>query len=401
MVSRTQYTWYMLGVTTFVIPIGIQTVLFPWLVVSALQESAVWLGIAQMSVQLPGLFLILLGGLLADSIDPRRILIVIHLLACLPAFVLAGMLFNGHLSYGVLIVYALAMGTVTAFVQPARDGMLNRIANGQLQKAVTIAMGLTFGAQIIGFFAAGFAETTGPEFLLICQGSILLFGAYAATKLHPVAPSRRKSRNPLSEIGNGLRIVFKSERMRSVVILLTFMSMFFGGAFMVLNPIIVRDIYQGGAVEISLSFAVFMGGTIATTVTLLAIGGLQNQGRGLLVAIALGGVALGISALHLPFKGYLMSLFFWGICGGVAMNMGRTIMQESAPEEYRSRVMSVFSLANMGGMPIGAILMGYCAVWSGPLNSLLIAVAGVWLATIYVALSSNLASNESLVLSKS
>ncbi|MDP4911784.1 MAG: hypothetical protein NWR09_07835, partial [Pseudomonadales bacterium] len=95
-------------------------------------------------------------------------------------------------------------------------------------------------------------------------------------------------------------------------------------------------------------------------------------------------------AFSLPFGGYLLGLFIFGMSGGVAMSMGRTIMQEAAPEALRARVMSVFSLANMGGLPLGAVALGYCAAAFGPLNCLLIAVAGVWLTALVVLWRSNL-----------
>ena len=94
----------MAGITSFVIPMGIQTVLFPWLIVVELQETAERLGLAQMSSQLPGLCLILVGGLLADRLDARKILMAIHCLACLPALGLAMMLYHGQLTFGVMIL---------------------------------------------------------------------------------------------------------------------------------------------------------------------------------------------------------------------------------------------------------------------------------------------------------
>ena len=385
----------MVGVITFVIPMGIQTVLFPWLIAVELAKSAERLGFAQMSTQLPGLCLILFGGVLADRIDPRKILIAVHCIAALPALALVLLLSAGQLSYAVMICYAILMGTVTAFAQPARDGMLNRIADGALQRAVIIIMGLTFGAQIFGIMAAGMAGDIGPIPLLIGQSTIFLTGAFAAFKLWPAnSPNSPQDSHPVADIKDGLSVVFRSERMRSVMILLTFMSMFFGGTFMVLNPIIVRDVYQGSAFEISLSFAVFMCGTIAMTVILVSIGGLKNQGRGLLLALCFGGLILSIAAIGLPFWGYLLILFLWGISGGVGLSMGRTIMQEEAPESHRARVMSVFSLANLGGMPIGAVLLGYCASGLGPLNSLFVAVAGIWIASLLVFLTTNLAISE-------
>ena len=122
---RQQYQWYMAGIVTFVIPMGVHTVLFPWLIVVQLQESVERLGLAQMATQLPGLVLILFGGLLADRIDARKILITVHLLASLPAFVLAFMLSTKSISFESLIIYGLFMGSMSAFAQPARDGMLN------------------------------------------------------------------------------------------------------------------------------------------------------------------------------------------------------------------------------------------------------------------------------------
>jgi len=390
----------MAGVTSFVIPMGIQTILFPWLVAVQLHESVDRLGIAQMSTQLPGLFLILFGGLLADRIDQRTILIVAHIIAALPAAGLAIILYLDLLSYGVLIGYALLMGTVGAFIQPARDGMLNRVAGDQLQRTVTVTMGLTFGAQIIGFAAASFADTVGAVSLLMLHSLIILSGALISLMLKPAPPppQDKESGTRLSQIKSGLELVIRSPRMGPALVTMISMSLFFGGCFVVLNPIIVRDIYHGSASDIALSFGAFMVGTIATTILLVGLGGVSKQGGALMLAIFAGGICLLVAATGLPFFGYLIALFFWGMCGGVAMSMGRTIMQESAPPEYRARVMSVFSLGSVGGMPIGAVLMGFCAASIGPLMTLPIAVAGIWTVLAVLWWKSDLVDLEPVVL---
>jgi MFS family permease len=200
----------------------------------------------------------------------------------------------------------------------------------------------------------------------------------------------------LDQIKGGLKIVIKSSRMAPTLVMMMAMSFFYGGSFVVLNPIIVRDVYGGGAAEISMSFAAFMVGTIFTMVLLVAAGGIHRQGRAMMLAIFIGGIALLVAASGLPFYGYLCILSCWGICGGVAMTMGRTIMQESAPAEFRARVISVFSLANLGGMPLGALLMGYCATVIGPLMTLVIAVVGIWIVLAMLWLKSDLALVEPL-----
>ena len=76
-----------------------------------------------------------------------------------------------------------------------------------------------------------------------------------------------------------------------------------------------------------MSFAAFVVGTIVTTVLLVAAGGIHKQGRAMMLAIFIGGISLLVAASGLPFYGYLCVLSFWGICGGVAMTMGRTVMR--------------------------------------------------------------------------
>ncbi|MBQ63269.1 MAG: hypothetical protein CMQ19_14530 [Gammaproteobacteria bacterium] len=396
--SRTQYVWYMTGLTSFVIPMGIQAVLFPWLVVVQLQESASRLGMAQMATQLPGLFLILFGGLLADRIDQRKILISCHIVAAAPAAGLALAVYYGHLSYPVLIIYALVMGTVGPFMQPARDGMLNRIAGDELQRTVTITMGLTFGAQIFGYAAASFADRIGAVTILALQSAIVLSGAFICLKLMPSRPLAHDSagKSRITQIKSGLRLVLGSNRMLPALIMIAVTSFFYGGSFFVLNPLIVRDIYGGSAVDISLCYGMFMCGTIVSTILLVTSGGLHLQGKGMLLAVFFGGFCLLLAALKLSFYGYLAALFIWGMCGGVSLSMGRTIMQESAPRDHLARVMSIFSLGNIGAMPLGTFTMGFCAAQIGSLASLIVAVAGVWLVATIVWVKTDLATLEPL-----
>lgn len=386
-----QYRWYMAGVASFVIPMGIQTILFPWLIVVELQQGPERLGIAQMSTQIPGLLLILLGGLLADRVDRRSILIWMHVLAGVPSAALAFAIWTGSLSYSLMIAYALFIGTVGAFVQPARDGMLNQIADGQLQRTVTITMGLTFGAQIFGFIAASFADQIGAPPLLLAHSAIMLVGAFFASRLHrkqTVAYSGGAS--GLQQIKEGVAIVLASTTMRPSLILIITMSFFYGGSFMVINPLVVRDVYFGSAAEIAMSFACFMLGTIGSTVILVSVGGIKRKGLGLMLALFLGGFGWLIASFDLPFTGYLAMLFLWGMGGGVAMSMSRTIMQESAPEAYRARVLSLFSLGNLGGMPLGALFLGFVAGAYGPLLAIRVAVGGVWLMVLLVWIFTNL-----------
>lgn len=369
---------------------GIQTVLFPWLITIELGLGASELGVGQMALQIPGLFLILIGGFLADRFSAKKMLMSLHLVAALPPVALAILISLGHLSYWWMLLFALVTGTVNAFAQPARDKLLSSVAGTEIQKTVTIVMGLTFGAQVIGYGAASFTDVVGPEVLLVMMTVLLASGFFTAAQL-PEAHSLASAPTNMGEaIKDGLRVVWYSESMRASAILLASISLFYGGTFMVLNPMMVRDVYSGGAPEIALSFAMFMSGTILATVGMVVRGGMRNTGLALMWGVALGGVMLLIASLGLAWPGYLATIFAWGCCGGVAMSMGRTIMQELAPETHRARVMSVLSLANVGFLPFGAAMMGFSADFIGILPSFLLATAGGWASVLYIYLRTNL-----------
>ena len=75
--------WYLASSSCFIVPNGIQQVLYPWLVAVFLMESAERVGFAQMATSLPSLLLILFGGVLGDRYDQRRILLTVHVAAAI------------------------------------------------------------------------------------------------------------------------------------------------------------------------------------------------------------------------------------------------------------------------------------------------------------------------------
>ena len=402
--SPSKFSWYLAGVVGQFLPWGINSVLFTWMIAVYLEEGGVRLGIAQMCIQLPGLVFILFGGLLADKVDRRTILIVFQFLAALPVFTLALLIEISSLSYLMLIVFGVGVGSFNAFIQPARDSVLNQVSGPNIQQAVTITMGLSFFAQIVGFGFAGQADTAGPAPLLLIQGTVLLFGALVALKLPSSMPKRtslaeyggKDSKSVFGDISDGLSLIFHSPRMLPVMILMFSVGVFYMGAFSVLNPLAVRDVYGGAAFDIALSFMCFMVGTIIVTIILVATGGIRRQGLGLMIALVAGGVCLILTNLRLPFYGYLFCIGLWGMCGGVAMSLGRAIVQESAPENYRARALSIYSLGTLGGAPIGAVSMGYFASVMDPLLGFFVAAAGVFFTVVVVSIMTSLSTVDRL-----
>ncbi len=383
--------WYLTSTSSFLIPAGIQMVLFPWLVAVLLHEPAQRVGIAQMAGALPALFLILFGGVIGDRFEQRRILIALHLFGAVPPLALALLIANDHLSYGLLIGYALIGSVVGAFSQPARDALLSRVAGDRIQRTVTIVMGTQFGVQILGIGLASLADRLGAVPLILVQTTIMALGAFAVSRIRVerfVQPTVRK--HALKEIREGLVLVFGSERLLPVMLLTFAIGVFFAGAFTVLIPLTIRDVYHGGAQQIGFAYILNMVGTVVVTLLLLARGGVARPGRAVILALGSGSLMFLPVVFGVPIGVFYLLIFLWGAGGGITMSMSRSIVQEAAPMSHRARIMSVYSLGMMGGMPVGSLLMGYVISVFGPLNAALVPVIGMAVVVVWVGVRTNL-----------
>ena len=374
-------------VAAWFVPHGLQLVLFPWLLAVYLHLPPDLVGIGQSALQLPGLFLALLAGSLADRWDTRRLIIRLHLLAMVPPICLAAVIWSGHFSFPVLLGYALVMGSILSFVNPTRDAMLAMVARGNLQRVVTGTTGVQFGVQILGYGIAMLAGVTGPAPLLLVQGVLVSAGALLARRL-PARPLRPANDSPSSlvhEVVDGLRLALSSPSIAPVLVLSFCGSLLYLGSFFVLIPVLIRDLYQGGAREIGLTNIAFMVGTILMTLIMLRAGGIRRRGRAYMLANLWGaGLALLVISFGVPFSAMVFMLGVWGAAAGVGMSMSRTILQEHTPESHRARIFSIYQLCFMAGGPAGSLIMGYLVKYFGPLQAALVPPLGMFLVVLTV-----------------
>lgn len=144
-----------------------------------------------------------------------------------------------------------------------------------------------------------------------------------------------------------------------------------------LIPLAVRDLFAGSAQDISAAYIAFGIGTLISIVALTRRGGVAGTGRALVSALLAGCAALGGLLLAPPQAAFYGCIFCWGLCGGVAMSMSRTILQERAPASHQSRVMAALSLTTVGGGPIGALITGLVVAAVGVRRATLMPVLGV------------------------
>jgi MFS family permease len=221
---------------------------------------------------------------------------------------------------------------------------------------------VSFLGQAVGNLLVGAATWLGAPVTVGLQSLIALAGAGPGWKL-PRVPSRTPAepKHPLREIRDGLRIVFRSERLRPLTLLISLNGIFFIGPYFVLVPIQLRDTYGGGVLELALMMMMFPLGTITASTALLWLGHIPHRGRFHMAGQAIGALCLIVIGSVPPLPVVLLMSFCWGLGGGLFLNLGRTLFLEATPQSHRGRCLSVYMLALLGMAPIGTQLSG----WTG------------------------------------
>jgi MFS family permease len=364
---RSLFPLYLLGLASWFVPLGIQMVLFSWLAAIVLRMDAFAVGIAQMALMAPSILFLPLGGLVADRGNARRLLMRYHLFYALPPLVLAGVLMSGGLSYPLLIAYGLAAGSIGAFAVPTRDALLPWVAKANLPRAVALATALQFGGQLLGIACASQADRLGAVPLLCTQAALVLLGALAVWRL-PDPPTHPPTEHPSfwRSIADGVAEAARSEQMWPVMLINFGAGLFFVGPFVAVLPLLVRDVYSGGAAELAYVNLAFWAGTIVASIALAGLARhLTRRGRLVVSAVSVGAAILFGMALQPPFWVLNVLCFAWGLGAGITLTQSRTVLQIVAPPTHRARVMALFQLGFGGGGPIGALLAGAIAAVLG------------------------------------
>jgi MFS family permease len=366
---RGPFARYLGGLSSWFIAQGIQTVLFPWLAAVVLGQPPAMVGLAQMALTAPSILLMLYAGAVADRGDARAILLRVQIAAALPPLGLAALIYAGGLSFELLLAYGVVMGALQAFAVPARDSILPQVVSGPLARAVALATSLQFASQMVGIVAATFADTIGAVILLCLQAVVVALGALIVQAVHvpPVAHAGVPSSGRLQAMLAGLRAARRDQRIWPVLCLMLAIGVFYGGTFVVVIPIAVRDVYGRSADGIGLTNFAFWIGTIATSFAAAGLAArIRRPGIAVLCAATYGVCVLVLLGTLPRWPLMLVACFAWGLGAGVTMTQGRTIVQTLAPPDMRGRMLALYQLGFLGGTPIGALLMGSITQVVGP-----------------------------------
>lgn len=334
---------------------GVQLVLLPWLAVGVLGAEAQQLGWVQASVLLPSLVFVLLGGVLADRYPSTRYLAVLYCLLFCGHVFLAYIAHTQQLNLTLLLLYGIFIGSVMAFIQPLRERLVASLKQHSLQRSVTLVNFFQYGFQAAGVLLAGQIDRLGLLPVIAVQLVALMFAAAMCNSLSSLSLPHRQ----LAAWTDGLRATWGNAITRSLIVLVAFNGFMHIGVFVVVLPLLVRDVYQLSADYYSWLQLSFVAGTLISTIVLLRREETDRPGRGLLFCLLYASLLLLAMAAGPTLSGIFMMVFIWGAITGVSSSLGRGLMQHQANEELRGRMVSIYQLALFGSAPLGALAAGY------------------------------------------
>jgi len=354
---------YLGGVGASSLAQGLQIVLFPWLLVGVLGESAVRVGYAQMVLMMPQLLFILIGGVVSDNRHLGRHLFRLYMFYSVPCLLLLLAVWLEYLSFGLMLLFGFCFGTVTAFIQPARESLLSQVADKQLQQAVARASLIQFSAQSVGIILAGYMDSLGLLILIFLQILLLLSSGWLLRQCLPVEPYEpleRRHGSTWKDMMSGLAVVRRDTRLLQLMMVVAATGFLGFGLYLVAMPILTREVYHQGVAFFAWIQFSFMFGVILSNIYIIRfVGRFTQPGRVLLLSLLIRGCFLIAIAMH-PSPWLLFVLVaLWGAASGVAMMIGRSMTHEASPQPYRARVVSVYQLALFGAAPIGAWVSGH------------------------------------------
>lgn len=384
--------WYLAGMCPYFCAIGIQNVVMTWLLTQVLHESPSRVGLAQMLTMLPMLTIILLGGVVADRRELRKLLITLQTAMALLPLTLSGLIWAGFLSYTALVLVSVGIGILGAFVVPARDAMLSVVDDGEIHRTVTAMTGLQFTSQIAGLLLGGGADwlaahlgagpldPLGAAVLLLLQGALVIAAALTSTGLQVTGKSSTDADErpgAIRGILQGFAAARDSDVIRPVLVLLFLVGALFTSIFLVQLPLLVREVYHGGSITLATLSICFMGGASLAALILRRIPPVRRQGRAIMCACGVNGIVMAVVSTAPPLPLLLLLAVIWGICGSFTIMISRTLVQAAAPEALRGRILSIYQLSFAGGAPFGSYAIGLIIGWLGVAQAALVPAIGM------------------------
>jgi len=333
-----------------------------WLVYD-LTKNPFYLGLDLFLGQLPIMLFSLFGGVFADRMDRRKMLLYSQYIQMTCAFVLAG-LFVTHTLKGmafiaVILSLSFIVGCGQSFGGPAYSALLPALVKGEDLSNAIAMNSIQFNlARVLGPALGGLAYTTlGATWCFTLNGIsyIAVIFSLFMIQVKFVPPTSRES--ILKSMGEGIRFIRQREGLGPLVVL-AFFTTLLGFSITGFLPVIVQTIFHRGPETYQVLLVSSGAGSITGGLIVAAMERLKGQGHvALLALLALGAVTVGFAFSRLlPLSCAL--IFVAGAAIMASASLMLSLVQVIVSDQMRGRVMSVYNLAFRAGIPLGSLALG-------------------------------------------
>jgi MFS family permease len=338
-----------------------QNVAQGWLVLQ-LTNSAFWLGVVGFAASVPILLFALIGGVIADHVNKRKLLMVTQSAMMIFAFIMAALAYFKVITVHEIILLALGTGIAMSLNTPSyqalmpqlipREDLTNAIAINSAQFNMSRVLGPTLGG-----FAMALVGVAGNFFL---NGLSFLAVLLALTRINYVEPTVHQEGRLWEKMKQGFAYVFQHAAMSSLVLLVAIGS-FLAIPYLTFVPYFARDVLGSDESGLGILMACSGAGAFLGAINIAYLTLIRR--RGFFVVRASAGLFVSIIAFTFSRNFYLSGFFLTlaGYCMIISVATINSSLQHLAENQMRGRVMSIYSTAFLGLPPIGCLIAGSLA----------------------------------------
>ena len=341
-------------------------------------HSSAYLGYVGFAYGVPSWLFMLYGGVVADRVSKRKLLIITQSIMMVLAFILAALVFTGTVQAWHILVLAFGLGSANAFDAPARQAFVSEMVDREdLTNAVALNATMFNTALIVGPAIAGIIYAAfGPGWCFAVNGISFIAVIIALASMHLLPPSKTvQNRSALSALKEGINYVRHQPIILALMGLVATTSLF-GMSLGTLLPAWSVKILHGNAATNGLLFSARGAGSLFGALTIATFGGSHVRGKFITAGSITFPIFIALFALTYWLPLSLVFMVLLGIGMIFVVNLSNATIQSIVPDSLRGRVMGVYTTIFLGSMPLGALLLGTIAEHAGEAEAALLS-AGV------------------------
>jgi MFS family permease len=371
------YRLFFAGQVVSLVGTWMQNIALAWYVVE-LTHSAVAVGILAFCRFAPFTVFGLVSGVVADRFDNRRLVMLTQTASMVVALGLTALAFSGHEILWLAYALAAATGIALVFDAPGRHSLtFQMVGREELPNAVALNASLFNGSRVIGPASAGViiaAFGVGVCFAINAASFLAVLASLWLMREDELVKLDRPEEHPpvLRSVREGLSYAGRSPRVRLVLAMTTVVSTV-GFNFHVLVPVLASETLEAGPRTFGILSACFGAGAMTGALVAAALG--RASWKALLAGV--GGFSIALLALA-PVTTVVAAavlLFVVGVCFTTWTANSQSLLQLTAPDHLRGRVLGLWLFSFAGLAPLGGLLAGWLADVGGTQLAFLVAGA--------------------------